>query len=1196
MKKTIAILIAALMLLSMIPMNVFAADENVCKVPAGAEHTKDNCAAYTKIETIDPVDCKFGYTLYSCDACGTVFADDFVQNENGHKWKTEKAATAATCTEPAYKELQKCEVCKIVHPELNGEAVKDSKPLGGNHDWKLPADLKDCLVAEVEQTCAKCGLVQKVTIDSHTYNEYPDADTLKVPTCTEDGSATFSCTVCDHVKTVVFKAVGHKEEIIPGKAADGCPNPAVTEGKYCTVCGEITKAPQTGIAKDCDWELTSTKTPATCDKDGVGIYTCTVCGKTKEAPIPAAHIYGENPNHTSPATCTAWGFDFYYCTVCGYLKPFEDADRHAPLGHVSYADSKDAGKYEIVDSCLVVGEQNWDCDRCGEAQKNIIDNVKGHNVVTKNVEAYCHQFSFTVDYCTNPTCDIAKVTTDPVSGMDLTMIDKDGIRLVDYVDATDATKNHNAVYNIGTEKNPDKHNLLNRVVNPATCTAPGAKYDYCPHCSYQDENLTELPIIPHTYNKTPDDVITSTICGVNDVNVFECTVCGFENKVEVPNSADHAAHKFSVEHKANAPTCLVPGNKAYKSCEYCGAADSEYTIAKVDHNWITKTTVAQCDGTKGETWQECEWCATKNAKFTVITSEYTYEATKTYETLADAKKVHAGIEDEADGEVVRTGDCYKTGLIEYACSECGKNVLVVISKDGDQVFGKHTMVSVADAEDPTCQKPGKTELFDCAWCDYTEGGKTIEKVGHKMKDFVCGDGKYCEFNCGTTEGTGYMAHNIQVKATLVADCVNYGYVHMYCTQCEAESIEYLTAYVKELGHDYSVKITEQDSTCTVEGHTAGVKCSRCGDWQTKSEPIPLKDHANKDGVKLYDKCTDTTKDRVCATCKATIGQSHTKKPGTEVKADCNSEGYTLVGCEDCGLSELTDFVPMTEHTWSAWKIEKPATILEEGYKTHYCTVCKAEGIETVEGEVIPVTAPIGIVLDANNAAAAAGETFTDSSMVALTITLDSAKLDVWGVAFDVVYSENLQFVKAEFSADNKFVVNPAAVDNNVDEKNNNPADYVSISAFAPNTEDKKVQNVALEGKMELVTLYFTVVNGDVAGNVPATATFSVVNSEVVSLDKNLNGVEIDAIDGAAAIAIVKFMDYNADGDVTLQDVLAASKILSGELTVKNDKNEDVAVTYDVALDVDKDGEITAADLLAILDYINGAKSYADVTA
>ena len=55
------------------------------------------------------------------------------------------------------------------------------------------------------------------------------------------------------------------------------------------------------------------------------------------------------------------------------------------------------------------------------------------------------------------------------------------------------------------------------------------------------------------------------------------------------------------------------------------------------------------------------------------------------------------------------------------------------------------------------------------------------------------------------------------------------------------------------------------------------------------------------------------------------------------------------------------------------------------------------------------------------------------------------------------------------------------------------------------------------------------------------------------------------------------------------------KILSGELTVKNDKKEDVLVTYDVALDVDKDGEITADDLLNILAYINGAKDYADVT-
>jgi hypothetical protein len=48
----------------------------------------------------------------------------------------------------------------------------------------------------------------------------------------------------------------------------------------------------------------------------------------------------------------------------------------------------------------------------------------------------------------------------------------------------------------------------------------------------------------------------------------------------------------------------------------------------------------------------------------------------------------------------------------------------------------------------------------------------------------------------------------------------------------------------------------------------------------------------------------------------------------------------------------------------------------------------------------------------------------------------------------------------------------------------------------------------------------------------------------------------------------------------------AEKMLAGVLDAE----------YDVALDVDKDGEVTAYDVYTILQYMNGALTYEEVVA
>ncbi len=90
------------------------------------------------------------------------------------------------------------------------------------------------------QYCTLCGEVaveETIPATGHTDGEW--INTL-LPTCTVEGTDTLYCAVCgDAIDTKAIDALGHTEEIIPG-VEPTYSQTGLTEGKKCTVCGEIT--------------------------------------------------------------------------------------------------------------------------------------------------------------------------------------------------------------------------------------------------------------------------------------------------------------------------------------------------------------------------------------------------------------------------------------------------------------------------------------------------------------------------------------------------------------------------------------------------------------------------------------------------------------------------------------------------------------------------------------------------------------------------------------------------------------------------------------------------------------------------------------------------------------------------------------------------------------------------------------------
>lgn len=150
---------------------------------------------------------------------------------------------------------------------------------------------------------------------SHTdqksgYAEHTYTITSDTATCTAAGEKTETC-VCGLTRTTESTAKGHTEETIPAVHAT-CMTAGKTEGKKCSVCGEVLEAqqevPATGHTPDSFWTY-----GAIADKH---YKKCLTCGEIAET---ADHTWNDGEITTEPTTTTE-GVKTYTCTVCGDTK------------------------------------------------------------------------------------------------------------------------------------------------------------------------------------------------------------------------------------------------------------------------------------------------------------------------------------------------------------------------------------------------------------------------------------------------------------------------------------------------------------------------------------------------------------------------------------------------------------------------------------------------------------------------------------------------------------------------------------------------------------------------------------------------------------------------------------------------------------------------------------------------------------
>ena len=215
----------------------------------------------------------------------------------------------ATCeTDGSYDKVIYCTVC-------GGEVSRSSAyvPAEGHKEEILPAVEVTCTEDGLTEgvKCSVCGEIltaqEVIPAEGHKMGEF---SVTKPATCKEEGEERADCENCDYFEVKAIGKLAHNEEILPA-VAPTCTESGLTEGKKCTVCGEIITAQKTVNAlghKLGEWVIAIAPT---CTEKGVRMAECENCDYVLTENIPATdHEYDEN------GVCTECGDEHKCMHIC----------------------------------------------------------------------------------------------------------------------------------------------------------------------------------------------------------------------------------------------------------------------------------------------------------------------------------------------------------------------------------------------------------------------------------------------------------------------------------------------------------------------------------------------------------------------------------------------------------------------------------------------------------------------------------------------------------------------------------------------------------------------------------------------------------------------------------------------------------------------------------------------------------------
>jgi hypothetical protein len=561
-------------------------DHSVCK---GKHNLVENGGRYPTCEAM-------GTTEYHCTNTGCNYIERiYTDSPKGHNYDytNGEIIQSQDCTHPEITRYR-CTRCK-------DPKDVETKPSLGGHKWKAGDITKEptCTVnGEQQYTCTVCNQTKTEPVKA-TGHDWQINKILSAATCTSNGIARYICKTCGYGENHTITATGHKPEIRNKKEAT-CSSTGYTGDTYCSVCNKKLSSGETIAKKEHTW-VKQDNIPATCEKGGMEVEKCSVCGETKETQIsdPLGHDYGEWKVTKEP-TCTKYGTKKRICKRCneyeidvidptghqhtkiidqkkatceekGYSGDLycEDCRLIIQLGHdiAATGHTWDDGEITKEPTQTATGIKTYTCKTCHKTRTETIPMLKGHHWDDGTVikEPTCTESGEKIYHCTDEDCNESYTEIIKATGHQHTKLirKKEAACEEEGYSGDTYCEDCKQIIKAGKTISPTGHiNTEIRNKRTATCESEGYTGDtYCITCN---KKLKDGQTIPKTDHNWTIKEIPAT-CESDGSRTYICDTCK-ETKVQ---SIKATGHTYGAWITTQSATVFNPEQQK-RTCGKCG--------------------------------------------------------------------------------------------------------------------------------------------------------------------------------------------------------------------------------------------------------------------------------------------------------------------------------------------------------------------------------------------------------------------------------------------------------------------------------------------------------------------------------------------------------------------------------------------------------------------------------------------------
>jgi len=561
-------------------------DHSVCK---GKHNLVENGGRYPTCEAM-------GTTEYHCTNTGCNYIERiYTDPPKGHNYDytNGEIIQSQDCTHPEITRYR-CTRCK-------DPKDVETKPSLGGHKWKAGDITKEptCTVnGEQQYTCTVCNQTKTEPVKA-TGHDWQINKILSAATCTSNGIARYICKTCGYGENHTITATGHKPEIRNKKEAT-CSSTGYTGDTYCSVCNKKLSSGETIAKKEHTW-VKQDNIHATCEKGGMEVEKCSVCGETKETQIsdPLGHDYGEWKVTKEP-TCTKYGTKKRICKRCneyeidvidptghqhtkiidqkkatceekGYSGDLycEDCRLIIQLGHdiAATGHTWDDGEITKEPTQTATGIKTYTCKTCHKTRTETIPMLKGHHWDDGTVikEPTCTESGEKIYHCTDEDCNESYTETIKATGHQHTKLirKKEAACEEEGYSGDTYCEDCKQIIKAGKIISPTGHiNTEIRNKRTATCESEGYTGDtYCITCN---KKLKDGQTIPKTDHNWTIKEIPAT-CESDGSRTYICDTCK-ETKVQ---SIKATGHTYGAWITTQSATVFNPEQQK-RTCSKCG--------------------------------------------------------------------------------------------------------------------------------------------------------------------------------------------------------------------------------------------------------------------------------------------------------------------------------------------------------------------------------------------------------------------------------------------------------------------------------------------------------------------------------------------------------------------------------------------------------------------------------------------------